>query len=149
MAVSTFDLRMGGTEVLPPPYAGGMTCLRKRLDFTKWRDWARDVETDSPKASDIIKLFNIPAGTFVWRVGVHVEVAGTMTDFDIGDATAKDTYIDGATTATVHFDDSTDQEGDGVFHDDADVIDLEINAGDPTTDVITVTVYCLGYQADG
>jgi len=155
MAVSTFNLRVGDSVTvpiaLPPDHAGGLVFLRKRINFAKWRDWSRDVETDSPKAADILQLFNIPKGTKVLTVGTHIEVADSaVTDFDIGDATALDTWIDGGTGAVADvFDDSTDQEAAGVFYATADVIDLELKTGNPTTLVLTVTAACYSYRADG
>lgn len=83
--MSTFDLRAGGTGTqLPAASHGGHFILRANVSLP-----------DHHAAStDVLQLFNIPAGTFVHGVGVSVTTAeGATLTIDLGDASDTDGYF--------------------------------------------------------
>lgn len=95
----TTDKTIGGTSGYPKR-AGGKTYLMARtLNFS--------TSKDTGTINEIYQMFNLPAGTFVLKVGYSIEEnksgtygeAGTCT-IDIGDGSDADGYIDGANVET-------------------------------------------------
>lgn len=113
----------------------GVYAVTATLDFTKINSGSGTVQ------NDIVQLIQVPANTLVLGVSFRVAtVSSNMADFDIGDGSVTDGYIDGASMATVNdgcswvttFNEATPNttaEGMslGKFYTTADTIDLKQN----------------------
>lgn len=113
----------------------GVYAVTATLDFTKINNGSGTVQ------NDIVQLIQVPANTLVLGVSFRVAtVSSNMADFDIGDGSVTDGYIDGASMATVNdgcswvttFNEATPNttaEGMslGKFYTTADTIDLKQN----------------------
>jgi hypothetical protein len=123
-----------GVNAYPADLAG-LYAVQATLDFTEINSGSGTVQ------NDIVQLIQIPANTLVLGVSFSVTTASSnMTDFDIGDGTTTDGYIDGASMATVNdgcswvttFNEAApnttlDGMSLGKFYTAADTIDLKQN----------------------
>ena len=82
-------------------------------------------------------------------VGCHIVQAGTCTSFDVDDQDGNWIAAATAAVADVFTNSLAVVTGGGRFHAAADVLDLEINTVDPTTEIIVVTMVAVCYRGDG
>lgn len=142
---TVWNLRKG----VVAPTVLGRNPQKIRLDFTKWRDWARDAGTAAPAAGDTVQFLDMPAGARVRLLGYEIEVAdAAVTDFNIGDNAAANTWVEAGSAAALAFADSLGLLATGKLFTAADILDLLLVVGDPTTLVMTITVDAIGYHAD-
>ncbi len=133
--MSTYSVMTGSGVNAYPADLAGLYAVQATLDFTEINSGSGTVQ------NDIVQLIQIPANTLVLGVSFSVTTASSnMTDFDIGDGTTTDGYIDGASMATVNdgcswvttFNEAApnttlDGMSLGKFYTAADTIDLKQN----------------------
>jgi len=142
---TTYNQRVGSTGTqLPAHRETPVYRLKATVSFA---DQATSV-------TDVVQLFNIPAGTFVVGVAVSVTTAeGGTSTIDVGDATDTDGYFDNLSVnsavksfsspglpATTVFDEPYCQ---GRYYADAGVISVICNTADSGVAVFTVTAICV------
>ena len=85
--MATIDKRVGGGEGLPASNCGQLTRLQMEIDFSE----------DNAALDDVVQLFDVPAGTYVFTAAGDVEaVEGAAGTFDLGDGDDPDGYLAGA-----------------------------------------------------
>ena len=131
-------VRSGGSNAAGFPM---VTVLENTYDATR-----RPME-----AGDELELINVPAGTYVLKVFVHVLNGQADQTLDVGDGDDSDGWVDGADVATT----GTRAMGAGAyaastgalvgkFYSAADTIDLECPSGKEfTTLKVRVVALCL------
>lgn len=118
-----------------PAFPVGVFSVKAEVDFTTINSGSGTVQ------NDIVQLIQVPANTLVLGVSFRVAtVSSNLADFDIGDGSVTDGYIDGASMATINdgcswvttFNEATpnttaDGMSLGKFYTVADTIDLKQN----------------------
>jgi len=141
------DLRIGGTTKLPSINPGNHLVLK--------RTW--DASVDNGDDGDFVKLFNIPANTYVIGVFASVTTAeGAASTVDVGDFGGdQDRWIDGLDINAVAVSgskpgilvDGTPNTflpafSHGRLYTSAAVISVEVNDDDTDTAVIEFACHC-------
>lgn len=150
--MSTYSVAGSAVQAYPA-FPAGVFSVKAAVNFKTINSGSGTVQ------NDIVQLIQVPANTLVLGVSFRVEtVSSNLADFDIGDGSVTDGYIDGASMATINDGCSwvttlnsgtpnTTMDGMslGKFYTVADTIDLKQNTA---ATVVTGKLFVQAFMID-